>query len=75
LSFGHPEAGERNAVICTLLGRCGRHGLNPFEWPKDLFIRLRAAKIGQIKDFTPTAWAKGQSEKSKWSLKLLETFD
>ena len=29
LFIGHPEAGERSAVIYTLLGSCRRHGLNP----------------------------------------------
>ena len=34
-----------------------RHGVNPFDYLKDLFTRLPAAKITQIKDFTPAAWA------------------
>jgi len=33
-------------VIYTLLGSCRRHGINPFEYLKDLFTRL------------PAAWAK-----------------
>jgi hypothetical protein len=45
LFFGHPEAGERSAVIYTLLGSCRRHGINPFDYLKDLFTRLPAAKI------------------------------
>jgi hypothetical protein len=58
LFVGHPEAGERSAVIYTLLGSCRRHGINPFDYLKDLFTRLPAAKITQIKDFTPAAWAR-----------------
>lgn len=58
LFFGHPEAGERSAVIYTLLGSCRRHGINPFDCLKDLFTRLPAAKITEIKRFTPAAWAK-----------------
>jgi hypothetical protein len=45
LFFGHPEAGERSAVIYTLLGSCRRHVINPFDYLKDLFSRLPAAKI------------------------------
>jgi len=56
LFIGHPEAGERSAVIYTLLGSCRRHGLNPFDYLKDLFTRLPAAKITQIKEFTPATW-------------------
>ena len=32
LFVGHPEAGERSAVIYTLLGSCRRHGINPFDY-------------------------------------------
>jgi hypothetical protein len=62
---GHPEAGERSAVSYTLLGSCRRHGLNPFEYLKDLFTRLPAAKITEIRQFTPAAWAKAKA-KEKW---------
>ena len=62
LFVGHPEAGERNAVIYTLLGGCRRHGINPFDYLKDLFTRLPAAKITQIKEFTPAAWAKAKEK-------------
>jgi hypothetical protein len=44
-------------VIYTLLGSCRRHGINPFEYLKDLFTRLPEAKITEIKQFTPAAWA------------------
>jgi len=56
--IGHPEAGERSAVIYTLLGSCRRHGINPFDYLKDLFTRLPAVKITEIQQFTPAAWAK-----------------
>jgi len=60
LFIGHPDAGERSAVIYTLLGSCRRHGINPFDYLKDLFARLPAAKITEIKEFTPVAWAKAK---------------
>ena len=60
--MGHPEAGERSAVIYTLLGSCRRHGLNPFDYLKDLFVRLPAAKITEIKEFTPAAWGKAKEK-------------
>jgi transposase len=61
LFIGHPTAGERSAVIYTLLGSCRRQGINPFEYLKDLFTRLPAAKITEIEQFTPRAWAKAKS--------------
>jgi transposase len=65
LFFGHPEAGERSAVIYTLLGSCRRHGINPFEYLNDLFTRLPAAKITEIRAFTPAGWAKARAKEGK----------
>jgi hypothetical protein len=62
LFIGHPEVGERSAVIYTLLGSCRRHGVNPFDYLKDSFTRLPAAKITQIREFTPAAWAKAKEK-------------
>jgi hypothetical protein len=44
LFFGHPEAGERSAVIYSLLGSWRQHGINPSDHLKDLFTRLPSAK-------------------------------
>jgi hypothetical protein len=65
LFVGHPEAGERSAVIYTLLGSCRRHGINPFDYLKDLFTRLPAAKITEIKEFTPAAWTATTAKKNQ----------
>jgi len=62
LFVGHPEAGERSAVIYTLLDSCRRHGINPFDYLKDLFTRLPAARISQISEFTPAVWAKAKAK-------------
>jgi len=62
LFIGHPEAGERSAVIYTLLGSCRRHGVNPYDYLKDLFTRLPAAKITQIREFTPAVWARAKAK-------------
>jgi hypothetical protein len=51
-------------VIYTLLGRCRRQGINPFDYLKDLFTRLPSAKITEIQQFTPSAWA-GAKAKEK----------
>jgi transposase len=64
LFVGHPEPGERSAVIYTLLGSCRRHGVNPFDYLKDLFTRLPATKITEIKDFTPATWAKAKAREN-----------
>jgi transposase len=63
LFFGHPEAGERSAIIYSLLGSCRRHGINPFDYLKDLFTRLPAAKITHIQEFTPAEWVKAKAKR------------
>ena len=63
--IGHPEAGERSAVIYSLLGSCRRLGINPFDYLKDLFTRLPAAKITQIKQFTPAMWVRARTGASQ----------
>ena len=57
--------GERSPVIYTLLGSGRRLGVNPFDYLKDLFTRLAAARITDIKPFTPAAWAKATAENIK----------
>jgi hypothetical protein len=37
LFIGHPETGEPGAVIYTLPSSCRRHGINQFDYLKDLF--------------------------------------
>src|SRR5271154_4627483 len=66
LFIGHPNAGERSAVIYTLPGSCRRHGINSFDYLKELFTCLPAAKITQIKEFTPAAMAAGHIDE-RWA--------
>jgi len=35
---------------------------NPFDYLKDLFTHLPSAKITEIKQFTPAAWAKAKAK-------------
>ena len=58
LFIGHPEAGQRSAVIYSVLGSCRRHGINPADYLQDVFERLPKAKTSEVKSLTPAAWAK-----------------
>jgi len=60
LFIGHPEAGQRSAVIYSVLGSCRRHGINPAEYLHDVFERLPKAKTSEVKSLTPAAWAKAK---------------
>jgi transposase len=60
LFIGHPEAGQRSAVIYSVLGSCRRHGLNPAEYLQAVFERLPKAKTSEVPALTPAAWAKAK---------------
>lgn len=42
LFIGHPDAGWHSAVIYSILGSCRRHGINPFDYLRDVFSLCRA---------------------------------
>jgi transposase len=60
LFIGHPAAGQRSAVIYSVLGSCRRHGINPAEYLQDVFERLPKAKTSEVPALTPAAWAKAK---------------
>jgi transposase len=62
LFFGEAAAGERSAIIYTIIESCRRRGLDPFAYLRDTFARLPTATNWQIKDLTPAAWAKAKAK-------------
>jgi transposase len=62
LFIGDAEAGERSAIIYTLIECCRRRGLDPFAYLRDVFTRLPSMTNWQVKDLTPEAWAKAQQQ-------------
>jgi hypothetical protein len=55
--FGSPEAGTRNAAIFTLIGNCRMHGVEPYEYLKDVLERLpRMTNQDRLDQLTPQAW-------------------
>jgi len=53
--FGSNEGGKRAAVLLSLVASAKRHGLDPFEYLRDLFVRL-PAKPTNIEDLFPDRW-------------------
>jgi transposase len=56
LFIGHPDAGWRSAVIYSMLVSCRRHGIDPWEYLKDVFTRLPAATNKELPQFLPANW-------------------
>jgi hypothetical protein len=60
LFIGDGQAGQRSAIIYTVIESCRRRGLDPFAYLRALFTRLPKATNWQVKDLTPKAWARAQ---------------
>jgi transposase len=57
LFIGEADAGERSAILYTIVESCRRRGLDPYAYLRDILTRLPNATNWQIKDLTPQAWA------------------
>ena len=57
LFIGHPDAGDRAAVIYSLIGTVQRRGLDPHAYLKDMLIRLPAMTTkDELTPLLPTHW-------------------
>jgi len=57
LFFGDADAGERSAIIYSIIESCRRHGIEPYTYLHDVLRRLPSMINRQIKDIVPKAWA------------------
>ena len=57
LFVGHPDAGDRPAVIYSLVVSCQRHGLNPHDYLRDVLSRLPAMTTADdLRPLLPAHW-------------------
>lgn len=57
LFIGHPDAGERSAIIYSLLVSCQRRGLEPHAYLKDVLTRLPTmTNRDDLSALTPAKW-------------------
>jgi hypothetical protein len=57
LFFGDADAGERCAILYSIIESCRRHGVEPYTYLHDVLTRLPSMTNRQIKDIVPKAWA------------------
>ena len=60
LFIGEAAAGQRGAILYTLIESCRRRGIDPHAYLRDVLTRLPTTTNWQIKDITPEAWARAQ---------------
>jgi hypothetical protein len=57
LFVGHPAAGDRAAVIYSLIVSCQRHGHNPHDYLRDVLSRLPAMTTADdLRPLLPSQW-------------------
>lgn len=63
LFIGEAGAGQRAAIIYTIIECCRRRKIDPFAYLRDVFTRLPTMKASQIAELLPANWAKAASAK------------
>lgn len=57
LFIGHPSAGQRSAIIYSLVVSCQRHGKDPYAYLRDVLSRLpRMTNQDDLAPLTPGRW-------------------
>lgn len=58
LFVGEAEAGERGAILYTIVESCRRRGIDPYAYLHDVLTRLPTMTNHQIHQIIPSAWVK-----------------
>ena len=56
--FGDANAGQRSAILYTMIESCRCRGIDPYAYLRDVLTRLPSMTNWQVKDITPEAWRK-----------------
>ena len=62
LFIGAAEAGQRSAILYTVVESCRRRGLDPYAYLRDVLTRLPRMTNRQTSAITPEAWAKARPQ-------------
>jgi transposase len=65
LFVGEAQAGQRGAILYTIIESCRRRGLDPDAYLRDVLTRLPNMTNHQIPQVTPAAWAKSNRVSKK----------
>jgi transposase len=65
LFMGDADAGERGAIIYTIIESCRRRGIDPYAYLKDVLTRLPNMTNHQVPEITPAAWAKALLQRQR----------
>lgn len=60
LFFGAADAGQRGAILYTIVECCRRRGIDPYHYLRDVLTRLPSLTNHQVASITPKAWLKAR---------------
>jgi hypothetical protein len=60
LFMGEADAGQRGAIIYTVIESCRRRGQDPYRYLRDVLTRLPHMTNHQVADVLPGTWCKAQ---------------
>jgi hypothetical protein len=65
LFFGGAEAGQRGAILYTIIESCRRRGVEPYQYLRDVLTRLPSMTNRQVATILPAEWAKERAASLK----------
>lgn len=62
LFIGEAQAGDRSAIIYTVIESCRRRRIDPYAYLKDVLTRLPQMTMQQVPELLPSVWGKPARE-------------
>jgi transposase len=63
LFVGDGEAGDRGAILYTVVESCRRRGIDPYEYLRDVLERIPGTLAKDLESLTPSGWAAARAKK------------
>jgi hypothetical protein len=61
LFAGSHDGARRAAMLYSFMGTCKKNNVNPFEWLKDILIRMPSHRVNKLEQLLPNNWVKSAS--------------
>ncbi len=65
LFVGDEEAGERGAILYTVVESCRRRGIDPYEYLRDVLERIPTTLDKDLDSLTPSGWAAARAKRQQ----------
>ena len=57
LFAGHEEGGQNLAILQTIVATCKLHNVNPYDYIKDVILKMQLQETRDIEPLLPWNWA------------------